>query len=614
MKYITNIILAVFISLFTLPNLYGQSFMRYKMKDGSFNGFYTSCIDSISHVTENGIVVSKVYYGDNIKTIPVDNIIDISFEGATLSSGQDVREYNIVEFEGKEGFKKAYVDNRATLIASKTGDFFANDTILIASAYNNIKCLFFTDNDGRITRFFDGENYLIFDNDDEVFVVNDFSDTAVKSTRGVGKVIWQSLRRVLENKKVQAALKVGEISASYLVENLDAIANDPELHSQRLIVAGLSLAGALIDPFAYVSSILATLDYNDNYHAKLIDDFYGGISGSFMDLINEMYPDPETIEKYKEFYANKYKLYLSALSATDITATSATLNGSIYTEDGLRGDLYFCFHEVYGEGETTVSVTEKYDKVNEWKLEGFKSNLKPDTWYMYYLKYVCSVDRLQLNFTSEPVDFNTPKPFAYTGEAHNITSNSAIVDCEFQNAEGLQCSIHYSAEFADGGNEQGVVSTSNGKQSIPLSGLVPYTTYTYYAIIEFGENVYKGESKTFTTQAPDLSGTWNCKETHYDYADNPYYITYNLTLNEDGTVEDSRSTDVVSSSWSYFNSGEVRIRVNDIATLTQNSGTDWNGTVDNISAPTKITGYTNDWNYNQYGSFTGEPYKFEMTR
>ena len=78
MKFITKISLSFFFALFVTSNICGQAYMRYKMKDGSFNGFYTDCIDSISHIKENGVFVQKVYSGAITKTIPVDNIIDIS--------------------------------------------------------------------------------------------------------------------------------------------------------------------------------------------------------------------------------------------------------------------------------------------------------------------------------------------------------------------------------------------------------------------------------------------------------------------------------------------------------------------------------------------------------
>ena len=530
MKSLKIIILFLSICIVAMTDLYGQSFMRYKMKDGSYNGFYTSAVDSIAHVTENGVIVQKVYSCETVKTIPVDNIIEISFEGASLNSEQDAGEYKIVEFDGKEGFKKAYVDNRAMLIASKTGDFFANDTILFASAYNDVECLFFTNDEGQVTRYFDGENYLVFDKDYEAYPVEKISRMSASSTKGAAKVFINGLKLLftkLGTVEDDLALKAVDIGTAQYIENLGMILNDPELHSQRCIVAALSLVGAMMDPIAYVSSILATVNYNDDNQAKLFDDFYGGIAASMSDLLNEMHPDYETRQKYAEFYANKYNIQLSPNTPTDITATSARLNGSIYTEDGLRGNLYFRVWEFLKDEHIHVPAVNEYGRVNEWEIKAAISNLKPDTWYIGDIVYEFTVDKLKLEISSEPFDFETLTPIAYTGTAKNITSTSAVIDCEYTNADGCWCGLEYSGTSESGATSSGVASAaSNGKQSITLSGLLPNTTYTYYAIAKIDDKEFKGESKTFTTEPeplPDLSGVWTFDQSIFS---NPTLTVY----------------------------------------------------------------------------------------
>ena len=518
MKFLNKIFLTVFLSLFMILNIHGQSYMRYKMKNGSFNGFYTSQVDSISHVKENGTDVQKVYCGNNIKTIAIDSIMEVSFEAAKLTSEQDAGEYKIVEFDGTEGFKKAYVDNRAMLIASKTGDFMTNDTILFASAYNNIKYLVFTDSVGRITRYFDGENYILFDDNDEGYQINRAPGLARISANGVSKFVSEALIKLFKNNKniTYDILLWDAESLACMYENIEAVQNNPELRSQRLTVAGLSLAGALFDPIAYFSSILAL---SNNNSLLYFDEFYGGISSSFMDLINQMSPDYETIEKYKEFYSNKYTLSLFTYAASDVSSKKATLNGSIYSEDGLHGNLYFRVSEVFGNEEKRIPATKENDGNNKWKVKGNATGLKPGTWYIYHLEYECNIDKLQLTFRSDNfAEFFTPTPSAYTGEARNITTNSAIVDCEFNNAEGLNCYVYYFATLENGGEEQGVVTSSNGKHSVTLSGLMPNTTYYYYAVIKDGDNEYNGKIKSFTTEAvplPDLSGVWTFNQTYF---------------------------------------------------------------------------------------------------
>lgn len=525
------------VCLFTMTCLNGQSFIRYKMNDGMYNGFYTSAVDSVVHVTENGAVVQKVYSGEMVKTIPVDDIIEISFEGASLNSEQDAGEYKILELDVEEGFKKVYVDNRATLIASKTGDF-SNDTILVASAYNNLKFLFFTDNEGRVTRYFDGENQIIFDVDDEAYILPGFSDSSTRTTRGIGKAIWESLKIALNNKGIQAYLKLTEISADYIVENLHAVANDPELHSQRCIVAALSLAGAMIDPVAYVSSILAMLNYSDDNPAKLFDDFYGGIIGSMSDLLNEMCPDYETMQKYAEFYANKYNIHLSPNTPTDITATSARLNGSIYTEDGLRGNLYFHVSEIGTlEEDIYVPAANEHSRVNEWEVNATISNLKPDTWYMAELVYEVTVDKLKLRI-SESIDFDTLELIASAGHAYDITCTSAVIDCKYTNAGDHWRGLRYYTEETDNAPSQKGVISADLKESvsITLTDLLPDTKYYYYAIVDYGEGEVVSELKEFTTDSIDLTLKSISYDDDYYYSDG--YVVYNLTAKISGKTDD----------------------------------------------------------------------------
>jgi hypothetical protein len=214
------------------------------------------------------------------------------------------------------------------------------------------------------------------------------------------------------------------------------------------------------------------------------------------------------------------------------------------------------------------------------------------------------------------VDFHTPVPGALTGDVENVTSNSATVTCEFSNASGMACGIAYSATFANGGTEQGFVSASSaeGEHTVSLSGLEPATEYSYYAVVQDGETEYAGAVKTFVTSLPDLSGSWSCTETHYDRTGKEYYTTYKVVLDKDGSVRYSESDNILSSGWSFNVSGVVRISITDLATSTNASGKEWSGSVDNVSDPKRISGYTYRWNANQIGSFNGDPVDFIMTR
>lgn len=515
-----------------------QAFMRYHMKDGSYNGFYTNYIDSIKHVTENGEIVQKVYCGELVKTIPTNDIVDISFESATLNNG-NAGEYKIGEFEGNDNFKKAYVDNRASLIASKTGDFFANDTILLASAYNDFKCLLFTDENGRITRYFDGNNYLIFDNEDDFFIVepSTVSYSNSKNTRAPIKAIWNAIYKVLTNKKVKAGIDAFEMGHSYFAQNMELISNNPEFRTQRLWAASLSMISSLIDPLSYLSSVLVWAN-DGNETLQFIDDFYGGVGSSYRELLNEMYPNTETMEKYKQFYQDKYGINIFALPATNVQATSAILKGTISSADKLKkGNVYFKIWPMGSEFVKEIQVTPVEIVNNQYEVNAQATQLTPGTWYVYNLVYNCTVDGLHFTYSSEPKDFTTLTPTVITGDAENVTSSSAMVHCEYKDCDEGICAVAYSAELNGGGTEEGMtVAQGDGQQSISLTGLHPNTTYTYQAVVQYGEKSFYGESKTFTTDPISLAGTWTLNIDGNEKA-------RTLTLTEGGSVIETEDVD-----------------------------------------------------------------------
>ena len=636
-RFFKSSFLAVVMVAAMLQVAYGQSYMRYKMKDGSFNGFYTSLIDSISHTIVNGETVSNVHYGSMVKSIPVKDIEEISFEAASPAYEGDLGEYRIYEFDNTaDGFKKAYMDNRAFCIASKNGDFGANDVILLVSMYDNARMILYTDEQERVSRYFDGTNYWLLDYapDGSVEVVDytkenntlniaEFAGT--KSTRALPN--FSKLAKLEHFTDVHKKYAKNEYKESLILNGADVILgkclnfvdakrnieSNPELHSLRLIYNGLSITGDLVGLgltlFGTISSGGLTIPLVFVELGMLYQDLEG--------LIKELYPDSETMEKYKDFYKDKYGISLLSLPPVDVKAKSATLKGVMGCGDGMRGEVSFEYWK-FNDSENSRSAAAEVVKVvsNQYELKSEISSLEPGAWYMSLLRYVCNVQGLTLRYTSDGVDFHTLVPGAVTGDADDVTSNSATVTCEFSNASGMTCGIAYSATFANGGTEQGFVSSSSaeGEHTVSLSGLEPATEYSYYAVVQDGDNEYAGEVKTFVTQMPDLSGTWSCTETHYNMAGNPYYTTYDVVLNKDGSVRYSESQEILSSGWSFARNGNVTINITDLATMTNASGKEWHGSVDDMLDPKRITGYTCRWNANQIGSFTGEPIEFLMTR
>jgi hypothetical protein len=181
----------------------------------------------------------------------------------------------------------------------------------------------------------------------------------------------------------------------------------------------------------------------------------------------------------------------------------------------------------------------------------------------------------------------------------------------------VECGIIISNN--EGYNQKQTVSNTEEEQLVTISGLEPFTEYTctpYVSLTKSEGGVYykEGIGLTFKTLPPDISGTWNCKETYYTVSGNPGYNYYTITLHKDGKVSTSKYSDLATSNWIFSSNGQVNINIMTIATNTFNSGREWVGTVNDIKNPTAITGYTYNWNFNQYGYYEGNSNQFELTR
>lgn len=610
-QIIRKILFSAIISLIA-AGLYGQSFMRYKMKDGSFNGFYTNCVDSISHTVENGTAVQKVYSGENVRTIPIEDIEDISFESAMLNPEEYAGEYRLYELDAaNQEFKKILIDNRAFCMASKNGDFGANDTVFVVSVYNDVHTIFYTDSEGRVSRYFDGENYLLLDyKDDDTVDVVDFSEDGAVTikkkaalnrwrTLGYYKKEWIYFKILADFKKDQCFSKSMD-AILMLTDILANIDSDPELHNQRVIKGWLDIAGDLVSLGASVGTIAPS--------GGLTSYIVGmQVANLFLDswnLWNEIFPDSETLAKYKEFYADKYGINVVTLPAVEVKTTSATLKGLLSNRDGMRGDLYFVLDLLENTNEhwTVAASYEPVDGI--YHASAGLSGLTPDAVYGCWLEYQRKIDGLKFKYSDGGQYFTTFTPVAIAGDAYEITDETASIDCEFMNAEGLWCGLNYSAELANGGTVNGVIAAESGKQTVKMSGLEPYTTYSYYPIIRCDNKDFIGESQTFTTALPDISGSWSVTE-EYDVKVAGVWETrtrtYSLTLGRDGSFLKS-GENYLSSSWSYSGTGELSAYGHIVANQTQTTWERFEGQVDDIRHPTVFTGSRYIGNSNQVTS------------
>ena len=188
-----------------------------------------------------------------------------------------------------------------------------------------------------------------------------------------------------------------------------------------------------------------------------------------------------------------------------------------------------------------------------------------------------------------------------TGGHSNVTDKSAVVECTYKGIpKGATCGVEY--EAASGRLRQ-TTKSENGTHPIQLTGLEPNTTYTYRAYVLYdGVIYYAKNTETFTTNPPDISGTWTCTEEYYFGWDknyqHPQYKSYPIVLKKDGTVSIDGKSDYVRSSWWYGSDGRLIIAVTDMSTSDFSGGFDINLKADDSKAPKKFTGAINDWSFN----------------
>lgn len=600
-----------------------QKFLRYQMNNNTYNGFYTDGIESITHDYKDGIAITTVKSSSITHEIPVADINNVIIENASISNS-DIGEYRIYEFNYEEGdVKKIYADNRACLFASHKGNFGDNDTILFSSAYNEIKWIFITDEQGRIKKIFDGNNLFYFDYDsDSEFTILDLSNNVsrhytVKKRKGIKGYRAPSISffKNLGNNAFTNFL--GDAYSNLLVnniknfaKNIDDVANNPELHNQFLIVDGLSIAGDIIGIGTSILGEAPTLGWSTAGLGLSI----GSLMNDWTDFLNHRWPNSEQMNRYKEYYRNKYGITIKTINPENVKSDKADIRGTFMSYNGVKGNLYFTISKL-ADTETGVRIVGSPEALtsNSYMIKGSATNLKPGTNYFYMLWYECDVDGLHFIFPADSgIDFTTPKPSAATIGTESVQDKSAVVKCSFSNVpKGAICGVQYGY----GGNSIiETTSSSDGEKTVSLTGLKPSTTYSYRAFIQYeGENYY-GETKSFTTNLPDISGTWTCVEHHVRTNGSTYDTSYSLTLGADGNVQYSESGKIYSSSWSFGGDGTVTVSIMDLATQYTNSGKEWKGTVDDIENPTKITGGTYSWNYNQIGYFQGDSVSFEMTK
>ncbi len=434
--------------MFVVFPVNAQKYMRYHMSDSTFHGFYTESIDSMEHTLSH----SYVHMGGNTYEIPLDKVDSISFEGISVYDENVIGKYRIYELESDTlPYKKAYIDNRAMMIASRRGEFGANDTIVIASEYYNTKWMIMTNNDGDVEKFFDGKALFYFDYQSEGgFTVLRMADSICTTlelkaedcnkVKARSSTVNKSLGKFLEN--IQAiGNKVDEVGGQFgkdhpiwdfaipngiteglgwLTDVIDDVKNNPELHNQQLIVNGLEVTGDLA---GICATLLAGIPTEGLAWTLLLSEV-GLLATDVGELFEELFPDSDQMKAYKEYYQNKYNIFVRAEEPANITYSGATLKGTLSTSQNKNlGRAYFYFSELCSVDGRDVDANMNPVTNGGWLLEAPITNLKMNTTYLYFIVYECEVDGLNFTFISEnSSDFTT----------HNLSlSDISAEDCYY---------------------------------------------------------------------------------------------------------------------------------------------------------------------------------------
>lgn len=159
----------------------------------------------------------------------------------------------------------------------------------------------------------------------------------------------------------------------------------------------------------------------------------------------------------------------------------------------------------------------------------------------YYVRaYLGSPVYEVYSYSDEVYEIKYENPLCHTGAASNITATSAVINCQYTNIpENGQCRVmfirnnYYDVRVID-------VKNAEEMQSIIVDNLIPDTSYSYYAYIDYEGEVIKGETKEFKTNPINLTlNSISYDRDYYYYTkDNNGYVAYDLTAKISGNTDD----------------------------------------------------------------------------
>lgn len=562
--------LLLFIVLsFTTIDVSAQKFLRYYLQDSVYHGFYTDEIDSIV----NDVDYTIIYARDSSFRISVSNIDSVVVEAATIDEDTVVN-YRIYEFNIDDSaypFRKIIVDNRASLLVSTNGTFDGDDTVLIYSAYYGVQMFCILDSLGRIRELYDTANLVLFDYTEDScnMVVFERYDS-----------IWQELTTPFD---VRDTRPIAKDLRSAVASFLDYLFRLSGTEGRDLMGLGLGFVGNKI--MSNVEMMRDAYDRPDNYAGRIGVDiagiirdgigvgasvagepFTGGLSTTvlalstkslfddFKGLVNDMFPDDERMQRYKDYYRDHYGIALALQPVEVLGSCGAVLSANLYTSSKNLGNVGFHVLQTnpFDADNSFVYRSDRIDTIapGRYKLGTVVSGLTPNTEYnCSILDYSININGLKLTFfVSDDIfqsndignGFITGEPSITTEEAvfnaghidfsYSLTCvcDNCIYGIEYQYNSGNDSSMVIEIAHNPNNDTIQTITLSN----VPRNRMIRYrafakanNTYTYgeYDSIYIPAGGFSIGMNRQVQIAPgnlqfqSFTNTWRFAEHQYDY-------------------------------------------------------------------------------------------------
>lgn len=182
--------------------------------------------------------------------------------------------------------------------------------------------------------------------------------------------------------------------------------------------------------------------------------------------------------------------------SADVTATTATLHGTVSGLDGQSSSAYVAG---FNYGAAADALSEKVAATGGGEFAATVNGSVNQT--IYYQAYVTLQGKV--TYKGEVKSLVLTNARAITGDATDVKSNKAtlagsLVDSPMEEVEsGIIVSGIEGTENVRAGVR--IATASKESYAVEVEGLLPNTTYYYVAYLDLGAGVVYGEEKSFTT-------------------------------------------------------------------------------------------------------------------